>query len=191
MTTTTDHADRYRRLAAEFTRRVDAVRPDQWDLPSTCEEWTVRGVLEHVITSEHAMLGPVDLTTPLTIDIAVDPAGAWAELRDLIQGVLDDPAKAGREYDSMFGRTTLSQTMNDFGGFDLLVHGWDIARSTGQDDALPADEVEVVLAMTDQLGDMLRSPGVCGPEVPVGDDAEAQERLLGRLGRQYAPSRSG
>lgn len=48
---------------------------------------------------------------------------------------------------------------------------------------MPAAEVESVLAMTDSLGDMLRTSGVCGPELPVGADATPQQRLLGRLGR--------
>lgn len=48
---------------------------------------------------------------------------------------------------------------------------------------MPPDEAEKVLVTTDSLGDMLRTSGVCGPEIPVGADATPQQRSLGRLGR--------
>lgn len=184
MTTSTVDPARYRTLAAAFTGKVEAVRPEQWDLPSTCAEWTVRDLVRHVITSEHDMLKPVHVEAPRSADVGSDPVAAWHELREIIQGVLDDPAKSGLEYDGMFGTTSVGQTINDFGGFDLVVHGWDLAHSTGQDDTMAADEVDSVLAMTESLGDMLRTSGVCGPEIPVGADATPQQRLLGRLGRK-------
>jgi uncharacterized protein (TIGR03086 family) len=194
-TTPVDVAARYRILAAAFSSKVEAVGSDQWDLPSTCAEWNVRDLVAHVATTEHAMLKPVHIEASLSIDAGTDPAGAWREVRDVIQGVLDDPGLAGREYDGMFGTTTVGQTINDFGGFDLVVHGWDLAHSTGQDDTMPADEVERVLAMTDSLGDMLRTPGICGPEVPVGPDATAtaartaRPHRLSRLRRCSGASR--
>ena len=41
---------------------------------------------------------------------------------------------------------------------------------------------------TEALGDNLRTSGVCGPEVPVADDAPLADRLLGRLGRDPGSS---
>ena len=32
--------------------------------------------------------------------------------------------------------------------------------------------------------EMLRSPKMFGPEIPVGDDASAQDKLIGFVGRQ-------
>ena len=49
---------------------------------------------------------------------------------------------------------------------------------------MPADEVVRVAADAESLGDALRTSGACGPVVPVPDDADAQSRLLGFLGRQ-------
>jgi len=182
-TTPVDSSTRYRTLAAAFNDKVEAVRPDQWDLPTTCEDWNVRDIVRHVVTTEHDMLDRVDIDAPLTVDVDTEPVAAWHELRDVIQGVLDDPDQANLEYESMGSTTTVGRTIDDFGGFDLVVHGWDLAHSTGQDDTIAADEVDRVLAMSDGLGDMLRSSGVCGPEIPVGPEATAQHRLLARLGR--------
>ena len=44
----TDVSDRYRRLAAEFTRHVDGVPAGGWDSPSPCTGWTALDVLRHV-----------------------------------------------------------------------------------------------------------------------------------------------
>ena len=38
---------------------------------------------------------------------------------------------AAREYDGYFGRTTIAATVADFYGWDLVVHGSDVARATG------------------------------------------------------------
>lgn len=113
-----------------------------------------------------------------------DPLGAWHEAREATEELLADPERAGLEYEGYFGRTTLRETVDGFVCFDLLVHGWDIARATGQAETLPAHEVERVRSDATRLGDGLRAEGVCGPEVSVPADASAQDRLLGFLGRR-------
>ena len=45
MTSTETTADRYRRLAAALTTRIDAVPSDKWDTASTCAGWTLRDVV--------------------------------------------------------------------------------------------------------------------------------------------------
>jgi uncharacterized protein (TIGR03086 family) len=174
---------RYRDLAAELTRRVEAVPADRWESQSPCSGWNTRDVLRHVISVHGDMPGYVGLSLNLTESVDDDPRAAWAEARDQMQALLDDPERAGLEFDGYFGRTSLEKTVDNFLCFDLLVHGWDLARASGQDEALPADEVHRVYAMAVGLGDNLRSNGVCGPEVSVPDDASEQARLLGLLGR--------
>ena len=72
--------------------------------------------------------------------------------------------------------------MDRFLGFDLLIHGWDLARATGQDETLPAQEVHRVYEDALRLGDSLRIDGVCGPAVTVPAEAPEQDRLLALLG---------
>ena len=179
----THFSDRYRRLSTEFTRRVDAVPAERWESPSPCEEWNARQVLQHVIDSHVNMPKYGGVVVTLTKSVDDDPQAAWVEARETMQELLEDPARAGAEYDGMFGRTSVQQTVDGFLGFDLLVHGWDIARATGQDETLPADEVHRVYADANKLAGNLRMGGVCGPEVPVPADAREQDRLLGLLGR--------
>ena len=98
--------------------------------------------------------------------------------------VLDDSALADTEYDGAFGRTKVSATIDQFLGFDLVVHGWDLARATGQDETIPEPEIDRILAFVEQLGtDVMQENGVTGPEVAVPADASKQDRMLGLLGR--------
>lgn len=137
--------------------------------------------------SHRDMPAHVDVAVELTESVEQDPTAAWKQARSIMQGLLDDPATAGLEYDGYFGRTTLQRTVDTFLGLDLLIHGWDLARATGQDERLIPAEVSRVYADARALGDTLRMSGVCGPEVPVAADAPEQDRLLGYLGRN--PSR--
>ena len=177
-------ADRYRRLADGLTRRVDAVPDNRWDDPSPCAEWTARDVLRHIIEGHERVANNTDDSLSLKRSVDENPAVAWNEAREQMTALLDDPQRAGREYDGMGGKTTVAKTVDGFIGFDLVVHGWDIARATGIDDTIAAQDVADAIKFAASLGDNLHSDGVCGPEVTVPDDAPDQDKLLGLLGRQ-------
>jgi Mycothiol maleylpyruvate isomerase N-terminal domain len=42
-------SDRYRRVAGQFTRRVEAVPDGAWDNPAPCEGWVARDVVGHLV----------------------------------------------------------------------------------------------------------------------------------------------
>jgi uncharacterized protein (TIGR03086 family) len=179
----TDIADRYRRLAATLTSRIEAVPADRWESPSPCEGWTTRDVLAHLIDWHGGVAKLGGLTLPQGPSAQDDPVAAWQHTRDAMQDLLDDPERANTPYEGMFGPTTVAATADQFLGLDLVVHGWDIARGAGLDDTIPAEDVDELLPMIRKLGDNIRRPNVCGPEVPVPDDADDQTKLLGLLGR--------
>lgn len=184
MITTESTPDLYRRLAAALTDRVDAVPADRWDAPSPCDGWTTRDVLAHIVETQSRMVGVVGLSIPDGPSVSDDPAAAWRHTRDAVQAILDDPAKATLEYDGHFGRTDLAATMRTFYCFDLVVHGWDVARAGGLDETIPEVDLDLLDAVIAQLGDSLRMDGVCGPALGVPDDADRQTRTLAMLGRR-------
>ena len=76
---------------------------------------------------------------------------------------------------------------------ELAVHGWDLARATGQSiDLLDPDIAQHALAWSQRmLRPEHRGPGrALGAEVPVAEDAPIQDRLAGWFGRdpQWAAS---
>lgn len=67
---------------------------------------------------------------------------------------------------------------------DVLVHTWDLARATGQDERLDAGLVEACAAMfLPEMPRRGREAGSIGPEVALGEGASAQDRLLAAMGR--------
>jgi uncharacterized protein (TIGR03086 family) len=187
-------ADRYRRHADAFERKVVAVRPEQWASQSPCEAWDARGVVGHIVVMHGVMLRPLDRELGSAPSVADDPVGAFRAARADIEAVLDDPALADRECDTPNGRMTVEQQIGDVVSDDLVLHGWDLARATGQDDTMDPDDVErlwsITTAIPPELMERYRTPGafgpgveVYGPEVKVSEDAALQDRLLGLIGR--------
>ncbi len=176
-------ADRYRHLADHFESLVANVPEDRWSAASPCAEWDARGVVGHIVGVHGMMIKPLERELSPAPSVDDDPLGALQSARRDVQEVLDDPALAGKEYDGFFGRTSVGATIDRFMCFDLVVHGWDLARATGQDDTMDPTEVRGLLDTASSFGDAIRSPGVCGPEIEVGPDASDQDRVLAFLGR--------
>ena len=113
-----------------------------------------------------------------------DPADAWRTQTDAVQALLDDPATADRRLaNPHIGELPLDRAIDQFYTADVFMHTWDLARATGQDDRLDPDFCAQMLAGMEPMDQLLRSSGQYGPRVPVKDDADAQTRLLGFIGR--------
>jgi uncharacterized protein (TIGR03086 family) len=68
---------------------------------------------------------------------------------------------------------------------DLAVHGWDLARATGQDERIDPPELpHLWRSITSIDEDVLRAPDVFGPAVATPPEADEQARFLAHLGRQ-------
>lgn len=112
----------------------------------------------------------------------------------IVEAVLDDPELAGIECDTAAGRMTVAQQIDEVVSDDMVLHGWDLARATGQDETMDLDDVErlwlATTALPSELLEKYRTPGalgpgveVFGPEVEVPEDAPLQDRLLDLIGR--------
>ncbi|SEC83051.1 TIGR03086 family protein [Nocardioides exalbidus] len=187
-TTTSTSAQNFTTRADTFAAILDGVG-DRWDAPTPCDDWTVRDIVVHAIETEREFLERQELDTGTAPD-TTDPAAAWRRHAAAVAEVLGRDGVAEREYDGYFGRTTIAATMADFYGWDLVVHGSDIARATGQPWEVSEEEADVLHAAADGWGDALYSEGVCAEAVDVPDDASASDRLLARLGRdpRWAPA---
>ena len=187
-------ADRYRKHAEAFGRKVAAVRPDQWSNQSPCEAWNARDVVDHIVTMHGVMLRPLDLAPRPAPSVNDDPLAAFEAARADVEAVLADADLAGAESDTPNGRMTVERQIDEVVSDDLVLHGWDLARATGQDDAMELKDVErlwsITTAIPAELMEKYRTPGafgagieVYGPEVEVPEDAPLQDRLLGAIGR--------
>lgn len=178
-------ADRFRRVAATFTERVEGVGADGWESPSPCEGWVARDVVRHLagwIPGFMRQGTGRDFPEPPSVDD--DPVDAWATLRDALQAILDDPSTADAEFDHpMAGKHPLAVAIDRFVLGDVLVHTWDLARATGQDDTIDEAEAARMYQGMLPMADMLAKSGQFGERVAVPDDADTQTKLLGLTGR--------
>lgn len=182
---TSELADRYRRVGGAFTDRVHGVPDGGWDQPAPPEGWVARDVVVHLIEWVPGLIeAGSGVALPAGPDAADDPVGAWDALHAGLQGILDDPDASALPFDHpQAGKHRLDDAIGMFVMGDVLVHTWDLARATGQDEALDADEVAGMLAGMLPIDDMLRQSGHYGPKVDVPDDADTQTKLIAFTGR--------
>ena len=174
---------RYRRLAAAMTTRIAAVEPAAWSNPSPCSEWTARDLVGHLVDVHGRFQGLVGREPVAHPSVDEDPLGAFVAVRDQMQADLEDPVRVDQEYEGRFGRSTFGTAVDGFICFDLVVHGWDLARATGQDDTIAPQDVERLAPMVEAMAETMRANGVIGPPVDPAPGAGDQDRLLNALGR--------
>lgn len=179
-----DTAERYRSVAAAFSRRLRDVPAGAWDNPAPCEGWVARDVVRHLVEWVPAFFpAEAGLDMPQGPPVDDDPAAAWAAVDAALQAALDDPALSAAEFDSRAGHHTVEAAIAMFILPDVLIHTWDLARATGGDETLDPETVARMLPALEAMGDALAASGHYGPPVPLGPDADPQSRLLAATGR--------
>lgn len=170
----------------EMTRLVSAVQDDQLGLPTPCTEWTVHDLLVHihqftsVFTTNAAKLPPNPPTAladgwRVEIPRALhDLAGAWRD-EPAWQGTV---AAGGVEMDAADNAVVAME--------ELTVHGWDLARATGQDVTIDDALLDAVDSFFELFGGAPFGPAV---EVPAG--VTRLERAIARTGRDPDWSAAG
>jgi uncharacterized protein (TIGR03086 family) len=175
--------ERYELVASDFTARLGQVGTDQWSNPTPCSEWTVRDLVAHVITTQRrvlAMLGG----EAAEVDPDSDLPAAWASASTELLAAASDPAKAATQVTTFGGREVAFETV--VGGLvcsDTVIHTWDLARATGQDEQLDPGAVEHCAVMLAGIGDSMRRPGGFSEALPPPPEADAQTKFLLFAGR--------
>jgi len=182
----TDIVAGYDRALAAAQRIAGGVRPDQLSLPTPCSEWDVRALLNHVVTGNLLFTANVRGEAPpdRSIDhLGDDPAAALATTgRDLHDAFLA-PGVLERSHPSPMGEMP-GAVLVSMRTTELMVHGWDLARATGQPADLPEDLAERALTqLRPRLGGASREGMPFAAEQPAPDGASAADRLAAFLGR--------
>jgi uncharacterized protein (TIGR03086 family) len=180
---TGDPARRHRLIADDFTRVVAGTQ--NWSAPAPVPGWAARDVVAHLVEWLPALVsGGSDVRLPPGPSPTEHPAEAWEVHRQAVQVLLEDPAAACTPFTNPhIGSMPLGEAVDRFYTSDVFLHTWDLARATGQAEALDEDLCSVLLAGMEPIEDLLRTSGQYGPAVPVPADADVQTRLLGFIGR--------
>jgi uncharacterized protein (TIGR03086 family) len=191
--TTIDLAPATRRMAD----LVEGIDDDQLGRPTPCPDYTLGDLLDHV--------GGLSLAFTMAATKTALPGGSQGpsddasrlgdDWRDRIPSALEDLARAWRDADAWTGMTRA-------GGLDLpgeiagivaldevVLHGWDVARASGQAFDCDPQVLEVVHGFLQQFsgpGKEAERAGLFGPEVEVPADAPLLDRVVGMAGRDPA-----
>ncbi|MER7045450.1 TIGR03086 family metal-binding protein [Streptomyces jumonjinensis] len=163
--------------------------------PTPCSDYSVRELLAHLVGLVAAFrdtarkdLGPTTDTDPRAVPLVLPDD--WRELlprrlEELVAawarpGAWDGETRAGGVDlpSAIAGRIAMNE---------LTVHGWDLARATGQpyapDEASLRVSYELMRPTGDDGADAARE-GIFGPVVPVPDGASLLDRVVGVNGRR-------
>ena len=174
------------------------IRQDQGHDATPCTEWNVLDVMNHIIGGAEVLAGSLEGNIPEGVG-GVSPVSSYSGEEDvskLAEAYADESARVltaanqpgAMEAVTPGGMMTVPQFLIAM-ATDHIIHGWDLARATGQDDALDADVVQVAYAMMSSpegagFVEMGRQMGFVGPAVSVADDARLQDKLVAHMGRQ-------
>ena len=175
--------------AVDTMRRViDRVRPDQLGAATPCSEWDVRALLNHVVGGNRMAVALLAGEAPPDRNadhLGDDPQGAFAETAAVAEAALRAEGALERTVRMHFGEVP-ARMLVGLRFADLTVHAWDLAKAIGADDRLDEHLASAVLAAVEDQRDELTTSGLFAPPVEVPDDARAQDRLVGLLGRDPA-----
>ena len=177
---------------------VSRVRDDELSGPTPCPAYTLGDLIEHVggLALAFRAAAEKDIASPY---VNGTPSGDASRLqgdwRERISADLAALAQAWAKPDAWTGMTRIAQqdapaemvgvTVAD----ELVVHGWDVARATGQPYSA---EPELLGAAQTFLGFFASPDAPAGPEVPFGpsrpvaDDSAPLDRVLALAGRDPA-----
>jgi uncharacterized protein (TIGR03086 family) len=180
----TEVSDRYGRVAEEFGRRLLGAPPGSWTAPSPCEGWSAHEVAQHVVDTHRRILTRLSGGDPTPPDTDEDLAAAWEVESEAVRAALADPVRAATQVKGLGGTQPFEELIGGVLCADTLLHTWDLARATGQDERLDPAAVDQAHAFLLPNDEMLRVPGGFGPKVEPPADADTQTRLLCFAGRQ-------
>ncbi|MFJ3954714.1 TIGR03086 family metal-binding protein [Streptomyces sp. Je 1-4] len=187
MTETIDFAAQARLVSQLAARTAE----EQLDAPTPCEAYAVRHLLGHLVGLAAAFqeaarkdLGPMTSVDPGATEPDVEP-GWRTELDRNLQGMAEAwLAPEAWEGETQAGGVTLPAAIaGRIALNELVLHGWDLARATGQEYAPDAASLGVSYALLMQFAE---SPerGPFGPPVEVAADAPLLDQVVALSGRR-------
>jgi len=181
----------YRRAQDGFDAMLAAVPDSGWDRPSACSAWTVRDVAGHVIWGQEQvrcwamgleldrMAGAPGAPHPGEM-AGTEPVATWRAVRAAAVDALTDEALHRTVSLPGLGARPIAAVVTML-VTDHLAHSWDIGHALNL--AVPLDAELIPGSFAWARDNIVRVPGLFGPEVTPPPDADEQTRWLAFLGR--------
>ena len=182
----------HQRAGALADRLISAVRPDQYARPTPCPDWDVRGLLNHIVNGNHRFIA-IATGQPVpdreTVLLGTDHVAAFRSSLARLTEVFAADEVLTAAHATPIGTepgTHLLQTRV----IELLVHGWDLARATGQATDFDPDLCRSCLEILRGRSLPRGTDAPFAPVHPTSADASAADQLAAYAGRDpgWAPS---
>ncbi|RCH64049.1 TIGR03086 family protein [Streptomyces sp. SDr-06] len=175
--------------AAEAARIARGVTPDRLAGPTPCAEWDVRALVNHWVLYTSHGLEHRALRKPLPDELGArdftadaDWAQRYAAQLDRAVAAWADPAVWEGDVD-LGGAALPARQIASMVVKEMVVHGWDVARATGQQVRLSEESAAFVLKVVEDNAELYRQyQGFADPVEPPAD-ADTLERALSASGR--------
>ncbi len=180
----------YERAIERTGTIVADVKPEQLSDPTPCSDWDVRTLINHIIGANYMWAAlregrEID-TSRAAPDIAGDdPAGAYQQSAKAALEAFRSPGAMDHIFKSPIGEIPGSFALG-VALSELVVHGWDLAKATGQDPTIDEDIVSPLYETAKvSVAPEYRQPPInaFGPEVEVPQDASLTDKFVAFLGR--------
>ncbi len=171
-------AERYGVVSRGFTVRVEGIGPDAWPIATPCTDWAVTDLVAHATMTQRRVIATLEGTDPVDVDLGGDLVAQWLAATGAVKESLDDRSRASTLVGGMFGEQTFESLIGGLVCSDTLIHTWDLARATGQDETLDPGAVAKALESLTPLDDAIRRPGGFGPKIEPAPGADVQTRFL-------------
>ncbi|MEV6396108.1 TIGR03086 family metal-binding protein [Streptomyces sp. NPDC051907] len=176
-------------LAAEAARIARGVGGDRLGAPTPCKGWDVRALANHlVLYSAHGLEYraqrrqlPEELTAR---DFAAEPdwARQYALQLDRALAAWSEPVAWEGEIDLGFTAMPAVEIASLIAK-ELAVHGWDLARASGQEHRISDEAAALVLTVVETHAEVYRQYDGFSDPVSLPDSAPVFERALAAAGR--------
>lgn len=167
---------------------IRAVRPEQWSAPTPCAQWTAAQLVNHLVGMNRVFVAMLSNEPPpqRSERSSGELADAFATSSAGLLAAFSRPGVLEQEFTGPLGMVTGAGRLQ-IRLYDLIAHGWDLARATGQDARLLPDDLaeQSLTFVRGQLSGQAR-PGRFDLAQPVADDAPAIDRLAAFLGRRVS-----
>ena len=163
--------------AHEMARLVNGVRDDQLGDPTPCPTYTLGDLLQHVR----------GLAEAFTLSARKEQPSGGSKPPPLVDAWAEPAAWEGTTW--IAGFEAPASAVGITAANELVAHGWDVARASGQqldlDDAALAPSREFVAMMSGPGSEQARGDAF-GPALPVPDDASGLDEVIAGNGRDPA-----
>ena len=165
--------------------RLARVRPDDLDAATPCEGWELRDLLDHMLGSLDRLAAAAEgeaAPSSVQVDRLGDDCGrtAFAAARDRALAVWRTPGVMERTCVLPLG-TVPGAVVAQVNLAEVVVHGWDVGRATGEDVDIPDELAGPILDFSRKAAEPRRGIAF-GPDLGIGDTLG--ERTVAFLGRK-------